>query len=69
MHHPFTSPKPEDINLIDTDPEKSRQCLRFGYERSRAGGGSIRIHDKALQSRMFDLFGFTKKEAEAQLDF
>ena len=70
MHHPFTSPKPEDINLIDTDPGKVRaNAYDLAMNGVELGGGSIRIHDKALQSRMFDLLGFTKKEAEAQFGF
>ena len=70
MHHPFTSPKPEDINMIDTDPGKVRaNAYDLAMNGVELGGGSIRIHDKALQSRMFDLLGFTKKEAEAQFGF
>ncbi|MGB1647213.1 MAG: aspartate--tRNA ligase, partial [Crocinitomicaceae bacterium] len=70
MHHPFTSPKPEDINLIDTEPEKVRaNAYDLAMNGVELGGGSIRIHDKALQSRMFDLLGFTKEEAEAQFGF
>ena len=70
MHHPFTSPKPEDINLIDTDPGKVRaNAYDLAMNGVELGGGSIRIHDKALQSRIFDLLGFTKKEAEAQFGF
>lgn len=70
MHHPFTSPKPEDINLIDTGPGKVRaNAYDLAMNGVELGGGSIRIHDKALQSRMFDLLGFTKEEAEAQFGF
>jgi aspartyl-tRNA synthetase len=70
MHHPFTSPKPEDINLIDTEPGKVRaNAYDLAMNGVELGGGSIRIHDKALQSRMFDLLGFTKEEAEAQFGF
>jgi len=70
MHHPFTSPKPEDIKLIDTDPGKVRaNAYDLAMNGVELGGGSIRIHDKALQSRMFDLLGFTKEEAEAQFGF
>ena len=70
MHHPFTSPKPEDINLIDTDPGKVRaNAYDLAMNGVELGGGSIRIHDKALQSRMFDLLGFAKEEAEAQFGF
>ena len=70
MHHPFTSPKPEDIYLIDTEPGKVRaNAYDLAMNGVELGGGSIRIHDKALQSRMFDLLGFTKEEAEAQFGF
>lgn len=70
MHHPFTSPKPEDFHLIDTDPGKVRaNAYDLAMNGVELGGGSIRIHDRALQSRMFDLLGFTKEEAEAQFGF
>lgn len=70
MHHPFTSPKPEDIHLITTDPGKVRaNAYDLAMNGVELGGGSIRIHDRALQSRMFDLLGFTKEEAEAQFGF
>ncbi|OUT73204.1 MAG: aspartate--tRNA ligase [Crocinitomicaceae bacterium TMED16] len=70
MHHPFTSPKPEDFALIDTEPGKVRaNAYDLAMNGVELGGGSIRIHDKALQSRMFDLLGFTKDEAEAQFGF
>ncbi len=70
MHHPFTSPKPEDFALIDTDPGKVRaNAYDLAMNGVELGGGSIRIHDRALQSRMFDLLGFTKKEAQAQFGF
>ena len=70
MHHPFTSPKPEDFALIDTEPGKVRaNAYDLAMNGVELGGGSIRIHDKALQSRMFDLLGFTKEEAEAQFGF
>jgi len=70
MHHPFTSPKPEDFELIDTEPGKVRaNAYDLAMNGVELGGGSIRIHDKALQSRMFDLLGFTKEEAEAQFGF
>ncbi len=70
MHHPFTSPKPEDIHLIDTDPGKVRaNAYDLAMNGVELGGGSIRIHDRKLQARMFDLLGFTKEEAEAQFGF
>jgi len=70
MHHPFTSPKPEDFNLIDKEPGKVRaNAYDLAMNGVELGGGSIRIHDRELQSRMFDLLGFTKEEAEAQFGF
>ncbi|MDR2236765.1 MAG: aspartate--tRNA ligase [Chryseobacterium sp.] len=70
MHHPFTSPKPEDIHLIDTEPGKVRaNAYDMVLNGNEIGGGSIRIFDKDLQSKMFDLLGFTKEEAEAQFGF
>ncbi len=70
MHHPFTSPKPEDMGLIDTDPGKVRaNAYDLAMNGVELGGGSIRIHDRELQSRMFDLLGFTKEEAQAQFGF
>ena len=70
MHHPFTSPKPEDFALIDTDPGKVRaNAYDLAMNGVELGGGSIRIHDRDLQSRMFDLLGFTKEEAQAQFGF
>jgi aspartyl-tRNA synthetase len=70
MHHPFTSPKPEDMHLIDTDPGKVRaNAYDLAMNGVELGGGSIRIHDRKLQARMFELLGFTDKEAEAQFGF
>ncbi|WP_288448355.1 aspartate--tRNA ligase [uncultured Chryseobacterium sp.] len=70
MHHPFTSPKPEDIHLLETDPGKARaNAYDMVLNGNEIGGGSIRIFDKDLQSKMFDLLGFTKEEAEAQFGF
>lgn len=70
MHHPFTSPKPEDLHLIDTEPGKVRaNAYDLAMNGVELGGGSIRIHDRALQSRMFDLLGFSKEEAQAQFGF
>ncbi|MEZ5002153.1 MAG: aspartate--tRNA ligase [Chitinophagales bacterium] len=70
MHHPFTSPKPSDLALIDTDPGKVRaNAYDLAMNGVELGGGSIRIHDRGLQSRMFDLLGFTKEEAKAQFGF
>lgn len=70
MHHPFTSPKPEDIHLIGTEPGKIRaNAYDMVLNGNEIGGGSIRIHDKGLQARMFELLGFTKEEAENQFGF
>jgi aspartyl-tRNA synthetase len=70
MHHPFTSPKPEDMVLIETEPRKVRaNAYDMVLNGNEIGGGSIRIHDRELQSRMFDLLGFSKEEAQAQFGF
>lgn len=70
MHHPFTSPKPEDFHLLEKEPGKVRaNAYDLAMNGVELGGGSIRIHDRELQSRMFDLLGFTKEEAEAQFGF
>lgn len=69
-HHPFTSPNPDDISLLDSDPGKVRatayDMVINGVE---LGGGSIRIHDSQLQNRMFGLLGFTPEKAQAQFGF
>lgn len=70
MHHPFTSPKPEDMALIETEPGKVRaNAYDMVLNGNEIGGGSIRIHDRELQSRMFDLLGFSKEQAQAQFGF
>jgi aspartyl-tRNA synthetase len=70
MHHPFTSPKPEDLSLIDTNPGAVRaNAYDMVINGVEIGGGSIRIFNKELQSRMFDLLGFTKEEAQEQFGF
>lgn len=70
MHHPFTSPKPEDVDLLDTDPGKVRaNAYDMVLNGNEIGGGSIRIFDKETQSRMFDLLGFSKEEALDQFGF
>ncbi len=70
MHHPFTSPKAEDFELIATDPGKVRaNAYDMVINGVELGGGSIRIHDKELQGKMFDLLGFTPEEAQAQFGF
>lgn len=70
MHHPFTSPKPEDIELLDTEPGKVRaNAYDLVLNGNEIGGGSIRIHDKNTQAMMFDHLGFTPEEAQAQFGF
>ena len=70
MHHPFTSPKAEDFHLLATDPGKVRaNAYDLAMNGVELGGGSIRIHDRALQSQLFDLLGFSKEEAQAQFGF
>jgi len=70
MHHPFTSPKPEDIPLLDTIPGEVRaNAYDLVINGVEIGGGSVRIFESALQSRMFDLLGFTKEQAQAQFGF
>jgi aspartyl-tRNA synthetase len=70
LHHPFTSPNFEDIDLLDIDPSKVRSLgydiVMNGYE---IGGGSIRIHDKNLQSKIFDLLGISNEEANEKFGF
>ena len=70
MHHPFTSPKPEDLDKLDTDPGAVRaNAYDLVLNGSEIGGGSIRIHDKELQRLMFQHLGFTEEEAQAQFGF
>ncbi|MDW8849739.1 aspartate--tRNA ligase [Flavobacterium sp. MMLR14_040] len=70
MHHPFTSPKPEDMHLLETEPGKVRaNAYDMVLNGNEIGGGSIRIHDKATQQLMFKYLGFTEDEAKAQFGF
>jgi len=70
MHHPFTSPKKEDFDKLDSAPGEVRaNAYDLAINGVEVGGGSIRIHDRDIQARMFDLLGFTKEEAEAQFGF
>ncbi len=70
MHHPFTSPHPEDIHLFKTDPASIRaNAYDLVINGVEIGGGSIRIFDRELQQTMFDALGFTKEEAEKQFGF
>lgn len=69
-HHPFTSPKPEDIDLLTTNPGAVRaNAYDIVINGVEVGGGSIRIHNKELQARMFDVLGFSKEEAQKQFGF
>ena len=70
MHHPFTSPNPQDIPLLYSNPKEVRaNAYDLVINGVEIGGGSIRIHDKQLQSRMFEVLGFTPEDAEAQFGF
>src|SRR5690606_15498673 len=70
MHHPFTSPKPEDIPLLDSRPGEVRaNAYDLVINGSEVGGGSIRIHDRELQSLMFRHLGFSEEEAQKQFGF
>ena len=70
MHHPFTHPKDEDIPLLDTDPASVRaDAYDMVINGVEVGGGSIRIHDSALQAKMFEILGFTPEKAQEQFGF
>ncbi len=70
MHHPFTAPKPDELERLDTDPgQVHANAYDLVLNGNEIGGGSIRIHDEHTQRKMFDLLGFTKEEAEAQFGF
>jgi aspartyl-tRNA synthetase len=70
MHHPFTSPKPEDIQLLDTDPGSVRaNAYDMVINGVEVGGGSIRIYNKPLQHKMLQLLGFSEEDAQAQFGF
>src|SRR5688572_24063043 len=70
MHHPFTSPKPDDIKLLDSDPGKVRaNAYDMVINGTEVGGGSIRIHDRATQQMMFTKLGFSNEEAKKQFGF
>jgi len=70
MHHPFTSPKPEHLSLLDSEPGKvNANAYDMVINGVELGGGSIRIHDQALQAKMFKLLGFSDEEAQKQFGF
>lgn len=70
MHHPFTSPKPEDVQYIDSDPGRVRaNAYDFVCNGTEIGGGSIRIHDSKLQAKMFEVLGFTAEQAQLRFGF
>jgi aspartyl-tRNA synthetase len=70
MHHPFTAPKPEHFHLLESSPGDARaNAYDFVLNGVEIGGGSIRIHDRDIQSRMFHLLGFTPEEAQKQFGF
>ena len=70
MHHPFTSPKPEDIHLLDTNPGEVRaNAYDMVINGVEIGGGSIRIHNKSLQNKMLGILGFSEEEAQKQFGF
>ncbi|MBR4130433.1 MAG: aspartate--tRNA ligase [Bacteroidaceae bacterium] len=70
MHHPFTSPKPEDIPLLDTDPASVRaNAYDMVVNGVEVGGGSIRIHDAKLQQKIFEILGFTPEQAQQKFGF
>tara|TARA_B110000908_G_scaffold166879_1_gene218816 strand:- start:559 stop:2313 length:1755 start_codon:yes stop_codon:yes gene_type:complete len=70
MHHPFTAPKPEHLDLLETEPGKvNANAYDLVLNGNEIGGGSIRIHDAELQQKMFSLLGFSAEEAESQFGF
>ena len=70
MHHPFTMPMEEDLHLIDTDPEKVRaKAYDIVLNGTEIGGGSVRIFNQEIQSKMFEVLGFTKEQAQEQFGF
>ncbi|MBL6647665.1 MAG: aspartate--tRNA ligase [Flavobacteriaceae bacterium] len=70
IHHPFTSPKPDQLDLLESSPEKVKaNAYDLVLNGNEIGGGSIRIHDKKIQEKMFNLLGFSEKEAKDQFGF
>jgi aspartyl-tRNA synthetase len=70
MHHPFTMPMDEDLPLLDTDPGKVRaKAYDIVLNGTELGGGSVRIFNNEIQSKMFEMLGFTPEQAESQFGF
>ena len=70
MHHPFTAPRTQDLELLDSDPAKSRAiAYDLVINGSEAGGGTIRIHDNEIQEKVFELLGMTKESAQERFGF
>ena len=70
MHHPFTSPKTGDLTMLETNPENVRaNAYDLAINGVEVGGGSIRVHNRRIQEKIFEILGFSKKEAEAQFGF
>ena len=70
MHHPFTAPKPEQVTQLDSSPESVfANAYDLVLNGNEIGGGSIRIHDREIQEKMFSLLGFSKQDAKAQFGF
>jgi aspartyl-tRNA synthetase len=70
MHHPFTAPKPEDIQYLDTDPGRVRaNAYDMVINGVEVGGGSIRIHDNELQKKAFEILGFSEERAQSQFGY
>jgi len=70
MHHPFTAPRPQDLEMLESDPGKCRaQAYDLVINGSEAGGGTIRIHDQAIQAKVFELLGLTPEMAQERFGF
>ena len=70
MHHPFTAPRPQDLEILESDPEKARAvAYDLVINGSEAGGGTIRIHDQETQAKVFGLLGMTPESARERFGF